>query len=87
MKKKVAFQLHAPGAKVVQLVGEFTEWEVGAKRMTRKRNDKHTFTASVNLSPGVYEYKFIVDGEWWEDPNAERRWNCFGTTNSLVHVI
>jgi 1,4-alpha-glucan branching enzyme len=86
MKKKVIFQLHAPGAKVVQLVGEFTEWEVGAKRMTRMREDKNTFAASVNLSPGVYEYKFIVDGEWWDDPLAERRGNDFGTTNSLVHV-
>jgi 1,4-alpha-glucan branching enzyme len=86
MKKKVVFQLHAPGAKVVYLVGDFTEWEVGAKRMPRKRDEKDSFAVAVNLPHGVYEYKFIVDGEWWDDPKAERRGNDFGTTNSLVHV-
>jgi len=84
--KKVTFQIHAPGARQVFLAGDFTQWEAEAKRMTRKRGESGVFSASVNLSPGTYEYKFIVDGEWKEDPARPCRANSFGTNNSVITV-
>ena len=34
---------------------------------------------SSTLEPGVYEYRFIVDGMWFDDPDAEELWtNEFG---------
>ncbi|NIM06632.1 MAG: glycoside hydrolase [Armatimonadetes bacterium] len=86
MKRKVAFQIDAPGAKQVLVAGDFTNWESGAKRMPKKRGKKVVFSTSLMLSPGTYEYKFIVDGEWREDPAAESRENLFGTRNSLITV-
>jgi 1,4-alpha-glucan branching enzyme len=84
--KKVTFQISAPGAKQVYLAGDFTQWETEAKRMTRKREQSGSFFITVSLSPGTYEYKFIVDGQWREDPSTERRGNEFGTNNSVIHV-
>jgi hypothetical protein len=45
-----------------------------------------TFAAMVSLPPGRYEYKFIVDGEWVEDPKADSVPNEFGSRNSVIHV-
>jgi hypothetical protein len=43
--------------------------------------------ASVSLSPGRYEYRFVVDGQWVSDPKArESATNDFGSTNSVVVV-
>ena len=82
---KVVFQLHAPKAKLVLLAGDFTQWESEAKRMSRKRGQNDVFSAAINLPPGVYEYKFVVDGEWTEDPSAnEQRVNELGSRNSVI---
>ncbi len=84
--KKVTFQVRAPGAKQVYLAGDFTHWQAQAKRMTRKRDQSGVFAASITLSPGTYEYKFIVDGEWREDPASPSRMNSFGASNSVLTV-
>lgn len=86
MNKKVTFQIDAPGAKQVLLAGDFTQWEAGAKRMTRKRGQTQLFSTSISLPPGTYEYKYIVDGEWKEDPAAQNCINRFGTQNSVLTV-
>ncbi len=84
--KRVRFSLDAPKAKAVLLVGDFTDWEARAKRMRRPRRGSPSFVTVVELEPGTYEYKFIVDGHWVEDPRAEAVPNSFGTRNSVVSV-
>ena len=84
--KRVRFILDAPGAKEVFLAGDFTDWEAHARRMRCVRRGSGTFSIGVPLAPGTYEYKFMVDGEWREDPKAEGMPNCFGTHNSIRHV-
>jgi len=85
--KKVSLQLRAPQAQKVFLAGTFTDWAIQAKRMPRKRNSKYTFVTSIKLAPGTYEYKFIVDEAWMEDPAAQSsRQNEFGGQNSLITV-
>jgi hypothetical protein len=37
------------------------------------------------LEPGVYEYRFIVDGVWFDDPDAAELWtNEFGNFNCVI---
>ncbi len=84
--KRVRFSIDAPGATTVLLSGDFTDWEAQARRMRRVRRGSRTFATSVPLDPGTYEYKFLIDGQWVEDPKAERVANCFGTMNSVRHV-
>ena len=84
-KKRIAFKLQAPAAKEVFLVGSFDAWEVGRRSM--KQDREGIWKATVSLEPGVYEYRFMVDGEWWDDPcSTDRCGNAFGTQNCVVRV-
>ena len=38
------------------------------------------------LFSGNHEYKFFVDGEWRNDPNAPTITNVHGTLNNIVEV-
>ena len=39
------------------------------------------------LKPGTYRYRFLVDGEWRDDPECELRVaNPFGTQDALLLV-
>ncbi len=84
--KRVLFSLVARSAKDVKLVGDFTDWQARPLIMDRMKPRSRTFAAMVSLPPGRYEYKFMVDGEWVEDPKAESAPNDFGTRNSVITV-
>jgi len=57
------FTRTAPGAKAVQVAGDFTSW--GTSPVALMNDGSGTWSASVELTPGVeHEYKFIVDGTW-----------------------
>ena len=84
-KVKVTFVLPKADAKHVSLSGEFNGWSPDATPM-RRHSDGHSET-TVQLAPGRYQYKFIVDGEWIPDLLArENVWNQQGTLNSVVEV-
>jgi len=84
--RKTLFSLIAPRAKEVLLVGDFTNWQAKPLMMDRMKPRSRTFAAAVNLPPGTYEYKFIVDGEWVADPKADSVLNEYGTGNSVITV-
>ena len=74
-----------PEAKKVYLAGEFNDWDPQARRMSRVKD--RTFRATLDLGSGQYEYKFVVDGDWQNDPDAEGQTvNQYGTLNSVVCV-
>jgi 1,4-alpha-glucan branching enzyme len=83
---RVKFKLVVPGAKEVLLAGDFTDWATHPKKMKRTKLRGRTYETTVSLPPGRYEYKFIVDGEWIEDPKAAAQPNCYGTVNSVCEV-
>ena len=84
-KRRITFKLDASGAKDAVLVGDFNSWDVKKHRM--KRDDKGRWTKIVTLAPRNYEYKFIVDGEWQNDPNNNQVVPySFGTFNNLLTV-
>jgi len=42
---------------------------------------------TVIIPPGKYEYKFLIDGDWREDPRNDQTCpNCFGTQNNLLNL-
>ncbi|MBN2071710.1 MAG: AAA family ATPase [Candidatus Krumholzibacteriota bacterium] len=82
----VLFTLNAPNASSVSLTGEFTNWSHEGIRML-KSEDNETWKIMMNLDPGDYEYRFIVDGVWIKDPNnVDTVLNEFGQENSLLIV-
>lgn len=84
-KIKQTFTFEAPEAGSVKLAGDFTDWEKAAKNMRKLKNG--TWKTTISLEPSDYEYRFLVDGEWTNDPFAEEtRANPFGTVNSVRQV-
>jgi len=66
--KKVPFEFMAPDARKVYLVGDFNSWDTSANPM--KKDKKGVWKAAVSLKPGKYEYRFLVDGNWENDPSC-----------------
>lgn len=85
-KKAVTFTVHAEKGKAVYLAGSFNEWSTAAKKMAYKAKSG-LYAATVQLVPGEYQYKFVIDGTWCADPENENSVkNDQGTFNSVVVV-
>jgi len=83
--KRILFQIEAPQAECVKLAADFTAWDGLPLEMIKERSG--TWAATVPLSPGEYAYRFIVDGDWADDPSAQAMVaNPFGTFNALKEV-
>ncbi|MBN8691121.1 MAG: alpha amylase N-terminal ig-like domain-containing protein [Armatimonadetes bacterium] len=74
--------------KAVSVAGEFNNWNKDANPMTKAAGTKN-WSATVNLSPGSYQYKFVLNGERWvTDPKAFRNVDDGnGNTNSLLLIV
>jgi cyclomaltodextrinase / maltogenic alpha-amylase / neopullulanase len=82
----IVFRVEAPGAASVYLAGEFNNWSDSAQAMNDDDGDG-IFELTIELAAGTYQYKFVVDGNWQEDPNAtEFRDDGFGGKNSVLQV-
>jgi 1,4-alpha-glucan branching enzyme len=83
---RASFSVCAEAGSSVFLAGSFNNWDPTAKAMDDKKGDG-TFTATVSLLPGDYQYKFVIDGTWCVDPECSE-WvqNEHGTLNSVKHV-
>lgn len=82
-ERDTAFQINAPQAKEVYIVGDFNHWKINeASRLSRLDNGQ--WEKKYALTPGKYRYKFVVDGEWVLDSlNQEKEQNPYGTYDSV----
>jgi 1,4-alpha-glucan branching enzyme len=84
-ERPVTFACFQPGAQRVFLAGSFNGWDSTCTMMTKAEDGR--WTATLMLKPATYEYRFIVDGFWQEDPMSARFVaNPFGGINSIVTV-
>ena len=82
---KVTFHVYEPHARRVSLAGEFNQWDPIAAPM-QSHDDGH-WSITLDLPPGRYQYKFVVDGQWLPDLTAhENVPNEHGTLNSVIEV-
>lgn len=80
--RKQTFRFTAPGAQSVLLVGDFTHWQQHGIAMRQERAG--LWTTTVDLEPGRHAYRFIVDGEWRDDPECSLRVaNPFGSQDMI----
>ena len=83
--RQQTFSFTAPAALSVQLVGDFTHWEKHPVNL-HKVNDG-IWRTTVELPPGEHHYRFLVDGQWRDDPDSVWRvQNPFGSQNSVCKV-
>ena len=79
------FRLQRPAAQTVKLVADFTGWDKNPIDLRPRENG--VWQVTVVLPPGRYAYRFLVDGEWHDDPGCSQcEPNSFGTTNAVVEV-
>ncbi len=84
-RRKITLSFDSSDAKEVILMGDFNKWN--PKKHPMKRDGNGVWTKAVMLFPGNYEYKFLVDEEWKEDPlNDQKCANCFGTYNNVFSL-
>lgn len=85
---KVEFQSFSyvtPVAKSVQLVGDFTNWQ--ERPIPLRQEPDGVWRAAVWLTPGTHHYRFLVDGQWRDDPACSvREPNPFGSQNGVRQV-
>ena len=84
-KTETEFSLLAPQAVSVFLSGDFNQWNTSSHPLKKGKDGK--WKISLSLDPGQYQYRFLVDGEWQNDPSSpECVANPFGTLNCLRNV-
>ncbi len=86
LREGVRFFCYAPDAHNVSIAGSFNRWSPEQDQLTGP-DRKGIWTILLSLSPGRYEYRFIVDGkEWVLDPSVPSVDDGLGDRNSLFVV-
>jgi len=84
--KKVSFTLVAPEAKSVLLSGDFNAWNTCSHPL--KKDARGKWEIDITLKPGSYQYRFIVDGSWRNDPKCNNVTpNSFGSKNCVLTLV
>ena len=84
-RRKVTFSLTSPDAKEVILMGDFNRWN--PKKHPMKKDGNGVWEKTTMLFPGRYEYRFLVDNRWENDPeNNQTCLNRLGTKNNFIVV-
>ncbi|MFK7781845.1 hypothetical protein [Psychroserpens sp.] len=84
-KGNVRFRLRGyESANKVIIAGSFNKWNEHVFKMYKIENG---WELKLQVKPGSYEYRFIVDGQWMEDPsNPDKVRNEFNEFNSHINV-
>jgi len=82
-KNKIKFKYYNPKAKEVKLTGDFNSWRL---RSMAKGKDG-IWAVAVDLAPGRYAYKYVVDGQYIKDnKNPKSEPDGYGGERSVLEV-
>jgi hypothetical protein len=83
LKGNTTFRLKGyPEAKMVVLSGTFNNWHQSQFVFGREGDE---WVCRIDLDPGKYAYKFIIDGNWILDPaNPVSEEDAAGNVNSIL---
>jgi len=71
-------------AKKVIVTGSFNKWNEDVFKMNKVEDG---WELTLQIKPGIYQYRFIVDGKWMEDPNNNYKTeNEYGEYNSVINI-
>jgi 1,4-alpha-glucan branching enzyme len=73
-------------ASTAHLLGEFNDWDPTINPMKRLKSGG--FSVTVRLTPGIYRFRYLLDGEKWENDWAADSYmpNEYGSDDSVVEV-
>ncbi len=83
--RTVEFRLKSSSGREVYLAGSFNNWDASDGPMPEATEGIYRLV--LQIPPGRHEYRFVVDGEWYTDPqNPETVTNVYGIDNSVMTV-
>ena len=81
----VRLEFHCGNARTVCIAGTFNDWN--PKSTTMVSAGQGQWIKDLSLRPGSYEYQYVVDGKWINDPQAVKSTpNPYGGRNSVLVV-
>ena len=84
-EQEITLTFLAPKAMRVTVAGNFNNWRPDATPL--KNTGAGEWVVRLMLRSGQYEYRFVVDGRWSEDPGtSQRAANPYGSFNSVLLV-
>ena len=84
-EQEIILTFLAPKARRVTVAGNFNNWRPDATPL--KNTGAGEWVVRLMLRSGQYEYRFVVDGRWSEDPGtSQRAANPYGSFNSVLLV-
>jgi 1,4-alpha-glucan branching enzyme len=84
-EQEIILAFFDPKATEVNVAGNFNNWSPTATPL--KDTGAGKWVVRLMLRSGQYEYRFLVDGRWSEDPQAvQRAANPHGGSNSVFTV-
>ena len=82
----VMFVTLYPRAQRVQVAGDFNNWQP-EKASMEKVGENGKWQIKLPVNAGRYRYRFVVDGQWQQDPyNEKTEVNPYGEMNSILEV-
>ena len=81
----VCLEFHCEKARTVCIAGSFNDWSPDKASM--RNTGAGRWLKELSLAPGQYEYQYVVDGKWINDPRAVKSTrNAYGGRNSVLVV-
>jgi len=87
--REIVVRYRDASANDVRIAGDFNGWvpDKGVRSMIESDGETRVWTKVLQLPPGTYEYRYVVDGEWRKDPgNPESVRGHSGQLNSVLQV-
>jgi chromosome partitioning protein len=87
--REVAIRFTDRQAGDVRIAGDFNGWvpDKGVRSVIEAEEGSRVWTKILHLPPGTYQYRYVVDGEWREDPsNTKTAPSPTGRVNSVLVV-
>jgi len=87
--REVVVRFRDQRASDVRIAGDFNGWvpDKGVRSLIEAEGETRIWTKILQLAPGRYQYRYVVDGEWREDPdNPEGVASQVGGRNSVLVV-
>jgi len=87
--QEVVIRFRDAGASDVRIAGDFNGWvpDKGVRSLIESDGLNRVWTKVLRLPPGTYQYRYVVDGEWREDPeNPNKAPGPTGRPNSILVV-
>ena len=88
-RREVVVQFRDLRAADVRIAGDFNGWvpDKGVRSLIEADGEGRVWTKILQLPPGTYQYRYVVDGEWREDPdNPQVVTNPVGGRSSVLTV-